>query len=349
MASDEADKRIGTHVPFSKAIKTEKLDSHTYRVNLNEAFCIGSVPNGGCVGSCMLATASAYLSSRNQPDTLTAHFEYPGRTAVGPAIVVVDDVKPGRQLSIIHLTLWQGGLLAEAPWVDRAVSRRAVLAYATHTNLQTFTGMTWPTGWKVTAEATLPPTPDFKVLKTEGVDQTWEEYTLPKSSASLWRSLCNWRFYLPRKGPLTPGVLDMWLCTASGERITQKALPYVVDSFPFNMHRFLVAPELLALLEAPPAQGSDGDARAKEVREKDQQRASLWYPTVVMNIEAKAALPEEGVEWLNVRITSKQIMDGRFDLDILVRDTEGELVSLSHHVALVLSIERNTKRAPPAL
>lgn len=42
----------------------------------------------------------------------------------------------------------------------------------------------------------------------------------------------------------------------------------------------------------------------------------MWFPTVVMNLEAKAALPEDGVEWLAVQVTSKQIKDGRSDLDV---------------------------------
>ncbi|KAK7757679.1 hypothetical protein SLS62_000056 [Diatrype stigma] len=308
-------------------------------------------PNGGYTASCMLAAASAHLSSRGQCDTLTAHFEYPNRTAVGSAIVIIEDVKLSGQLSTLHLTLWQGGLLSQAPWITPS-SRRAVLAYTTHTDLRTFTGITLPTGYETTPAAELPsPMPDFEVLKTKSADDAWEEAKLPQSSAFL-RSLRNWTFYLPRGGPLTPGVLDMWIRLASGERITQAALPYVVDSFPYNLHTFLAAPELRELLLNPPPDHEDG-SKVKEVREKDKQRASLWFPTVVMNLEAKMALPEEGVEWLAVRVTSKQIKDGKFDLDVLVHDIDGDIVALSHHVAMVLSMERNLGKrgssAKPAL
>lgn len=62
------------------------------------------------------------------------------------------------------------------------------------------------------------------------------------------------------------------------------------------------------------------------------------------------ALSEDGVEWLAVRVTSKQIKDGRFDLpDISVKDAEGELVALSHHVAMILSIDRNTSKSQASL
>lgn len=181
----------------------------------------------------MLAAASEHLSSRDQPDTLTAHFEYPSRTSPGPAIVKIEDVKiRSGQLSTLHLTLWQGGLTEEAPWTT-AASRRIILAYTTHTNLRTFTGITLPTGFEGTPAAENPPLPDFGALK-KGQDGAWEESKLPKPARAAARSLQNWNFYVPRQGPLVPGVLDMWTRLSSGERITQSALPYVVDSFPVS-------------------------------------------------------------------------------------------------------------------
>nr|A0A2L0P0K1.1 RecName: Full=Thioesterase-like protein TwmA; AltName: Full=Wortmanamides biosynthesis cluster protein A [Talaromyces wortmannii]AUY61969.1 TwnA [Talaromyces wortmannii]QBC19709.1 TwmA [Talaromyces wortmannii] len=337
MASGKAG---GASALFSEATQAEQLDSHTYRVNLNQGFCIGAVPNGGYTSACMLAAASKHLGPRGQPDTLTAHFEYPNRTSTGPAIVVIEDVKLGRQISTLHLTLWQGGLLSQAPWIDRSVSRRIVLAYTTHTNLRTFSGISMPTGYEVTPAAELPSVSDFEALKTHGADDAWAESKLPKGWAAMMLSLTQWRFYVPRKEPLSPGVLDMWIRLASGEKITQGALAYVVDSFPHNMHTFLAAPALRELLNASPERS--GDSEVKDVRKKDQQRAEMWFPTVVMNIEAKTALPEEGVEWLSVRVSSKQIKEGKFDLEVLVRDTDGEMVALSNHVAMILSVERNT-------
>ncbi|KAH8700737.1 thioesterase family protein [Talaromyces proteolyticus] len=342
-----AGKAGGVSASFSEATKVEQLDSHTYRVNLDKAFCIGAVPNGGYTSACMLAAASKHLGPRGQPDTLTAHFEYPNRTSTGPAIIIIEDVKLGRQLSTLHLTLYQGGLLSQAPWIDRAVSRRIILAYTTHTNLRTFSGISMPTGYEVTPAAELPSVSDFEALKTNGADDVWEESKLPKAYVNLMPSLANWRFYIPSKEPLSPGVLDMWIRLTSGEPITQGTLAYVVDSFPHNMHTFLAAPALRELLNAPPERSSD--AEVKDVRKKDQQRAEMWFPTVVMNIEAKMALPEEGTEWLAVRVSSKQIKDGKFDLEVLVRDADGELIALSHHVAMILSIERNTSSSKASL
>ncbi|KAK2603438.1 hypothetical protein QQS21_004389 [Conoideocrella luteorostrata] len=331
---------------FNDSIKVEKLDSHTYKANLSGLFCIGSVPNGGYTASCMLAAASTHLASRKQTDTFTTHLEYLNRTSPGPAVITIEDMKLGKQVSTLHLTLWQGdGLLQQAPWVTSGVTRRIMLAYTTQINLRTFTGISLPTGYESTVADTAPPQPNLNTLDKNGGDKTWEESKVPKSMIKIMSSLGNWRFFIPRKGPFQPGVMDLWLCLANGESITQATLPYVADSFPYNLHLFLVAPELRAMLE-PPAPNKSEDSKATSHRAKTQKmnedRAGMWFPTLVMNLENKAALPEEGVKWLNMRITSKQINNGKFDLDVIIRDTDGELVALSHHVAMVLSMARNT-------
>ncbi|KAJ4423880.1 hypothetical protein N0V82_001464 [Gnomoniopsis sp. IMI 355080] len=291
----------------------------------------------------MLAAASLHLSSRGQPDALTAHFEYPSRCEAGQAIVVIEEVKLGTKLSTLHLTLWQGGLLAEAPWVTPSVSRRAILAYTNHTRLETFTGMTVPTSYEASTAAKLPTLPNFTAMKSQGqrVDDGWEESSPPAFVSAMQRSLLNWRFLVPRGEPKVPGMVDIWMSMSSGERITQSALPYLMDSFPFNIHTFLMDPELRKLMDAEVHQGDDRAGQPKDATE-DRGRASLWFPTVGLTLETKMALPEEGVEWLAMRLTSKQMKDGRFDLDIQVRDMDGELVTLSHHVALIAEIERNT-------
>ncbi|KID97175.1 thioesterase family protein, partial [Metarhizium majus ARSEF 297] len=341
----------GARATFSEATKVEQLDSHTYKIDLHSDYCI--VPNGGYTASCMLIAANRHLASRGQSDTFTAHFEYPNRTSSGPAVVVIDEVKLGRTLSTLHLTLWQGDLLANAPWVNTSASRRTVLGYTTHTNLSAFTGRSMPTGYEGTPAASLPPVPEFAALKATGSDRVWEQSKWPevlKTSASNG----NWKFFLPRQGPLSPGVLDMWVCLANGENITQSTLPYAADAFPHSLHTFLTTPKIRGLLEAPPPDKVE-DAMTREAREevarKNRQRGSMWFPTVLLNLEAKTRLPKEGVEWLAVRVTAKQIKDGRFDLDVVMRDVDGELVALSQQVALMVSWERNVgkKRKEAAL
>lgn len=168
-----------------------------------------TVPNGGYTASCMLAAARTHLSSREQPDTMTAHFEYPNRTVAGPTIIVIEDVKLGRQISTLHLVLWQDGLLPESPWIDHSVSRKSVLAYTTHTNLDTKMGISMPTGFEVVFEDTLLPLPDFEALKSRGEDGRWEITTVLDIYPG--KSLRNWGFYMRKGEQFTPGVLDIWM------------------------------------------------------------------------------------------------------------------------------------------
>ena len=291
---------------------------------------------------CLLAAGRLHLTPRNQPDAFTAHFEYPGRTVPGPAIIVVEDVKLGKQLSTLHLTLWQGGLLPQAPWITPGVSRRTVLAYTTLTDQRAFSGLTLETGWEVSPAAALPgPMPDLDALKSsKDGDAFWEEQKAPPSV--MFRSLHAWRFFLPRCGPLEPGVVDMWVCRSNGEPVQQSGLPYIVDSFPYNIHTFLMSPELRALLETP--RKDSGDEKVEDAHQRNEQRSGLWYPTVVMNLEVKMAIPEEGLEWFAVRVQSKLIKDGKFDTDVMVRTKDGEVVALSQQVALIVSMERNTAK-----
>jgi len=69
--------------------------------------------------------------------------------------------------------------------------------------------------------------------------------------------------------------------------------------------------------------------------------AKFWYPTLLLNLDIKKSLPEEGIEWLFVRVDTKQIKNGRMDLEVVIMDEGSEIVALSQHVALAVGAERN--------
>lgn len=62
---------------------------------------------------------------------------------------------------------------------------------------------------------------------------------------------------------------------------------------------------------------------------------------MLLNLDFKKVIPAEGLDWLFVRVAAKQIKNGRMDLEIIIMDAEGDIVALSHHVALALSADRN--------
>ncbi|KAK4195035.1 thioesterase-like superfamily-domain-containing protein [Triangularia verruculosa] len=311
-------------IPFSQAIKVEKLDSHVYKTNLLDSYCIGTVPNGGYSASCLLEAARLHMASKNQKDAMTSHFQFLNRTEVGPAIIVISDVKPGRQFSMLHLTLYQRGLLDQAPWVTQGTSRAEITAYLTMTDLSRAQGLTLPTMWSFPSKT---PTPDFSLLKADKQDGHWRELNLGSSGAfgMYARVLDNCHFYFPKRGQEHPSVIDLWMrFKIPSEGFTNSSLGLVSDAFPYVVEAF----------RPPPDSKTDKPFKANEM---------FWYPTVVMSLELKRALPEKkGVEWLRLRMQSKEIRNGRLDLEVVIVDARGELVGVSNQVNLILGSERNT-------
>jgi len=131
------------------------------------------------------------------------------------------------------------------------------------------------------------------------------------------------------KTPRYDGVTGRW---------TNDALGFLVDMFPQVVESY-VNP---FVEEA--ALGQYSPSELKEFLKSNEPRAKFWYPTLALNLDVKKLLPEEGVEWLFVRVRAKAIKNGRFDLDIEVWDEGGELVASSIHASLIMDASRNITR-----
>ncbi len=166
-----------------------------------------------------------------------------------------------------------------------------------------------------------PGKPDFGKL-VEGKDGEWMR-------APGWNHLAclkNVEFYVPRRGQTRKSVVDVWFrfVPVHGQKITQAALGFVADLLPYPVEGY-----------RPTGDETPGEEVAFA---RDE---FFWYPTVVMNMDVKKALPEEGVEWLQMRVLAKGIKNGRMDLEVVVFDEGGELVMVSGHVNLIVGVERN--------
>ncbi|KAL7941178.1 thioesterase-like superfamily domain-containing protein [Trichoderma barbatum] len=331
-----AEAKIPASLQEETAIR--RLDEKTFAANLSPSFCVGAVPNGGYVACIFLRVAKEYLAHKNQPDTITAHWEFLNRTISGPAFLVVEEAKAGRSISVLHISLYQGHLLAEEPWIltdaqpGKPKSDRAVVAYLTNRSIAAENGISLPTGWSLQAQ--LPPPADFDQLLAHK-DPHWDNLDLViQRRVTVMKQL---RFFYNRAAFAKSGTdssFDLWTCTSNGEPFKSTSLGFVVDctgAFISELHR--------------PRSNDDPPAADGELTRK----TALWYPTLAMNLEVKKALPEEGVRWLLLRTSAKQVYNGRFDVEIIVLDTAGDLVALSHHVAMVVNFAKNTsKRAPLA-
>jgi Thioesterase-like superfamily len=213
--------------------------------------------------------------------------------------------------STVHITLSQHG-------------REEVVGYLTHANLDTEEGVTFPTGWSLEPK---PLPADVRKFDSD-TDANWVEQTeMPFSG--FRKASSRVRFFFPRQGQFLRSMSDQWICFRDGSHFTTESLGFVADMFPQVVESYNDDDDPYAVKKP------NDPAKRKPIA------ARYWYPTVVLNLDIKKALPKEGVKWLFCRTRSKQIRKGRLDIEVVIMDEAGELVALSHHVTLVLSAARN--------
>lgn len=259
------------------------------------------------------------LAKQNQPHIAILHIEYLRRTEVGPATFKVKDVKLGRQTSTIHVTLTQQ-------------DREEVFAYVTNTNIAAEDGLSLPTTWRLQ-----PPRPSVDLAKLDAnVDLNWAERKVWPFS-DFRKAPVHTRFFFPRNGQPHSTVVDQWMCLRNGENWTNESLGYVADSFP-------QIAEVSLTKQFDPYGIQVEQQMGIEEQEKKYKNPGYWYPTLVLNLDIKKALPPAGVKWLYLRLQAKAVKNGRYDLEMIVMDETEEVVALSHHVCLIVSSARNTAK-----
>jgi hypothetical protein len=209
---------------------------------------------------------------------------------------------------VIHVTLSQNG------WDE-------VVGYLTNSNILTESGITLTTNYSLNP-APLPV--DLQLLQVNK-DSNWAK-ELETPFAGFRKAAKKAEFYFPRVGQRKNGSADEWIRLASGENWTNASLGYVSDMWPMPVEAFI---------------NSSNPHDINPRGERERPAARFWYPTLLLNLDVKKALPEEGVEWLFARVETKQIRNGRMDLDVVILDERGDIVALSQHVALVVGSDRN--------
>jgi hypothetical protein len=248
----------------------------------------------GCVLEAVKLHFSTSLAKQNQPHTIALHIEFLRRTQVGPAIFKVEDVKLGRQTSIVHVSMEQEG-------------RQEIIAYVTNSNMDAEDGFSFDTQYQLS-----PPPPAIDIAKLEqNTDPNWaraEDMPFAKFRKATKQVI----FHFPRGKQVAPSIVDEWICWSDGTNFTNSSLGFVADMFP----------QIVETL-------------------KNEKSRPFWYPTLLLNLDIKKALPPGGVKWLQIRAMMKKIKNGRLDLEVFVHDAEGDLVALSHHVGFILDASRN--------
>jgi hypothetical protein len=150
---------------------------------------------------------------RDQPHTMTLHVEFTRRAQIGPARVVIKDVKLGRRLSAVNVSLVQQ-------------EKEVILGYITRVNFDNERGISINTGWELYP---LPYGVDLSKLR-DGQDDRWVE---PYQGLMSHRHV---RTFTPSRGQYLTGMVDQWICwreadTDTGARFTNETLGYVADVF----------------------------------------------------------------------------------------------------------------------
>ena len=339
---------------FAEVMPVKQISSHEYTLDLENEWCIGTVPNGGYVTTAFLVVARTHMalthSTRAELHPINLHLEFLRRTSVGPALFTVKDVKLGSRISNLHIVLSQK---TDAP-AEEGDYQDEAQGYITMSNISTETGLTLDTTYQLYPPA-LPA--NLTLLSSQGHD---ENYTHRASDPfpQFRRAAQNIQMFLVQPSKRTPpdtstgrhrAMQDQWVRftpkTPSLDpsrnitgRWTNDALGFVVDMFPQIVESY-VNP---FVEEAAISRHSQREMQ--QFLRSNEPRARYWYPTLALNLDVKKLLPEEGVEWLFVRVKAKAIKNGRFDLDIEVWDEQGELVASSVHASLVMDASRNTAK-----
>lgn len=254
----------------------------------------------------------------------------------------------GARVSTIHVTLSQESdqTASTNESVDESDLEVKVVAYITLSSPDTEEGPVINGARDLTPS--MPPgslaagSIDFKALSQKGRDGAWELGPRPPSAMHAMKHL---KLFSPSHTLVTKTleertkqVVDQWAQFIPGgkpARWSNEALIYLADSFPAASAR-MGAMEMTRLLAL----------EGKEEAAKSTIEPAIypfWYPTVTMNIDLKVRLPPEGVEWLHSRVVTRTLHGSRADLDVLILDQKGRLVSTSTQVALVVDGSRNSK------
>ncbi|QSZ28692.1 hypothetical protein DSL72_003192 [Monilinia vaccinii-corymbosi] len=293
-----------TGTSFADATKITQVTSHTYSANFPGDWCIGSVPHGGFITSVFLQVSSLHFST-----TLRA------QNQPNPITLHLDFLRR-TEMGPALFTVQDTKLGRQTSVLHITLSqgsRVEVVGYITHSNFAMESGLTSP------HTHVLHPTPlpvSIPLLKTN-TDPNYhlQDMPFPKFRKAVTKS----HIFAPKTHP-SPTISDEWIRLSTGEFWTNISLGYACDMFPLPSSSF-AAPS--------PTQPTIFSSK-------------YWYPTLVLNIDFKKALPAHGAEWLFMRLERKQTKNGRMDIEVTVWDEAGDLVAISHHVALVVASERNT-------
>ncbi|KAJ5902358.1 hypothetical protein N7495_002886 [Penicillium taxi] len=275
---------------FEDAIRVIPQGSNKYSAHLRPEWCIGTVPHGGYTAAVIYKLALTHFSYAHpeQYDTpatpISLQLSFLRRTAAGPTILEVEDLKLGTRTSTIQAKLFQPSEK------DPGRLELKLTGFITVSPPSAEVGISASTGWKPYPATPLGSLADGRVnlssLAQIGRDGAWIKLNTP--FPEFRRAGTQVELYGPSKRfthleQTESMVVDQWSRFRPGgdksARWTDAAVVYLTDMFPMAMNGF----DSVSTTAVAKTQGTSSGKQVK-----------FWYPTVTLNIEMKKHLPTEG-------------------------------------------------------
>ncbi|KAK2612034.1 hypothetical protein QQS21_001999 [Conoideocrella luteorostrata] len=328
-------------------------------MELSNDIAVGVVSIGGYVASIMTKFSVLYASEhpkmRSQTDVCcaVAQFYRPVLPAK-PITMQLREVSVGNAWSTLRVELLQGGKLAAS--ADVIICDFAL------------PGISLETKW------TLLPKPrrvDLLKLEMDG-DPDWVSYHPAFHPDGFRRGHSYARTFIPKDHPVDVATTEQWICpgwdclplgSCTARRAEDKAR-WTTDMIQLIIDETLPVHHNLLPQEAgkPPFMGSISGAleyAALQKKARDEGKAD-WRPlphdgskkiilqpvhaTLSMSTEIKRKLPSEGVRWLYARSTTKSIVNGRLDIQVLLFNEKMDLIAISNQVNQIIPSTKKNKK-----
>lgn len=263
-----------------------------------------------------LKVAEFHMAKKLQPDCISAYWHYLDACHVGPAVFHVQELKIGKVISTLKITVYQHHLLAKFPWIT-SNSKALLFGIIVSGNITKELGPTINTS----QESKLGPQPVFSPLLLTQRSPDWKLlYDPGKARIPLLR---HFECYALRKGPESPGTDDFWIRLVSGQRFENSSLALVAD---VGQHFLLESVRLW-----------DVEDESRNPFRKISLYNGMRFPTIRMVYEMKQSLNPGGEEWLQLRFKVVQLKMGRWTGRIVIMNQNQDLVAMSSQVAFVIS------------
>lgn len=194
------------------------------------------------------------------------------------------------------------------------------------------------TGISYATDYTLFPAPAQVDMSKLAIDEDsrWVFYTDSYHPKSFTKAQTHLRYVMPSLGSPHSSIMDEWITpTSKGDKFTNINLGFVADQWPQMAENYrLDSPHSSLGIVACAIRAKNGTSTKSDMG----WRSPFWYPTLSMSIEFKKLLPPQGVDRLFVRARTKQIKNGRMDVEVIILDDKAELVALSNLVCFIVDI-----------